>query len=266
MTIVRSLALVLLAACTSFATPADLRVVQEVELAGRTLVGVAVAPDTGSLYVLDALEGVFRLDADGLVQVAGPQTLEREGADLRPFTDLVALGDDQFAVTVRNDGLLLDATEQTTKQHFCYLPGSDLEMFDTGMKAQPVVSQLTHAIAWDPVDDVLFAQPQTFLDASLESAQIGTYDRTAGGQPEGWFDLRRDDVAATGMIWDTDHLVLAQGGRLSTYRLGDDRPMPYADLSDWLGQPSIEGMALTADDHLVVVTWTGLKVFADWRP
>jgi hypothetical protein len=261
MSIVRAVLPLFLAACSAFPTPEGLAIVEQTRIPDHMIVGVAVSPETGAIHVLDAWDGVYAVEDGTLKLVASPTVLERDGEDLRPFTDLVSLGDDQFAVTVRNDGLLLDLAAQTTRQHFCYLPGSDLDW-----EPQQPVSQLTHAVAYDPVSDVIFAQPQTFVGRSLDSAQVGIYDRTAGGQPEGWFELRRDDVAATGMIWDATRLVLAEGSRLSTYSLGDDRPEPFADLSDALGDATIEGMAVDARDRLVVVTRDQLVVLADWRP
>ena len=251
-----ALAVVPLVAC-GVPEPADLQVTDTVDMSGRSLVGVAVQPN-GRLAVLDAMEGVFELDGDALVSIASPQTLQRDGFDLRPYTDIVAMDDGIFAVTVENDGLRLDVENQVTTQHFCYLPGE--------MELEPERSQLTHAVGYDPELDVLFAQPQTYFAGEVTSAEVGTYSGAGGGQPEGWFELKREDVRSGGMVWDADRLLLVDASNvLHTYTLGDDRPVPYVDLGE-LNLGVIEGMALRPDGSLVVVDAENLFILEGWRP
>ncbi len=241
--------------------PADLQVTRDLSMSERTLVGVAVQPD-GRIAVLDENEGVYTVDLEAAewTRVAGPQVLMRDGVDLRPYTDIVAMDDGVFAVTVENDGLRLDVETQTTTQHFCYLPGEELGEVD------PQQSQLTHAVGYDPELDVLFAQPQTFFGGVLESAEVGTYSGTAGGQPEGWFELKHEDFRAGGMVWDGDRLLMADAQNvLHSYTLGDDKPVPYVDLAA-LDLGTIEGMALRPDGTLVLVDTDQLVEVTGWRP
>lgn len=249
-----------LAAC-AVPEPADLQVTRDTTLSERNLVGVAVQP-SGRIAVLDANEGVFEEAPDSAtwVQVAGPQTLMRDGVDLRPYTDIVSMEEGVFAVTVENDGLRLDVPNGTTTQHFCYLPGEELGELD------PQQSQLTHAVGYDPELDVLFAQPQSFFGGVLESAEVGTYSGTAGGQPEGWFELKHEDFRAGGMVWDHDRLLMADATNLlHSYTLGDEKPVPYVDLGA-LDLGTIEGMALRPDGTLVLVDTDQLVEVTGWRP
>lgn len=248
-----------LAAC-GVPQPADLEVVRDVQLSeGHSIVGVTVQPN-GTVAVLDAEDGVFELDGDALVQVASPETLQRDGADLRPYTDIVAMDDGIFAVTVLNDGLRLDVETQTTTQHFCYLPGGE----DGLIEAER--SQLTHAVGYDPENDVLFAQPQSFLGNELTGAEVGTYNGQFGGQPEGWFELKREEFKAGGMVWDGNRLLMADADNvLHSYTLGDHKPVPYVDLGG-LDLGVIQGMSLGADGTLLVVDSNDLVELQGWRP
>ena len=251
-------------ACTESApTPRDAVFVSEIDLSadGSALsaVGVTVEPSSGAVVVLDPDLGLYRLGIDGPESIADAAALRRDGVDLRPFTDTVALEDGQFVVTVQNDGLLHDVAKGTTTQHFCYLPGGMVD------ERQEVVSQLTHGVAYDPMARKLFAQPQTFVDGELDSAQVGSYGAVVGGQPETWSTLRKADFAATGMVWDADQLLLARDGMLYTYTLGDDRPVAFANLRP-LGIDDVQGLALRADDTLVLAESGRVLELTDWRP
>ena len=261
-----ALSLFLLTAVACTPKPQDAQLVVDTSLAdsfeNMDLVGVAVDPDTGAVSVLDANEGLFRLEDGDLIQTASPETLQRDGEDLRPYTDVVAMGGGEFAVTVRNDGLLLNVPEQVTTQHFCYLPGSEV---DEGFEGVTERSQLTHAVAYDAEGDVLFAQPQTFDGVDVVGAQVGTYAGLEGGQPESWFEFKKEDISATAMAWDGDRLLMAMGTELYSYTLGDDKPRRYVDLSE-LGLGGISGMAIRPDDTLVVVRKQSIQEVTGWRP
>jgi hypothetical protein len=222
-------------------------------------VGLTVVPASGAIAVLHDQGGLFELVDGELVSIADPTALERDGADLRPYTDVVAMGDGLFAVTVKNDGLLLDVDAGVTTQHFCYLPGEELE-------SDPVREELTHSVAYDAETDTLLAQPQTWVDGVLTSAQVGTYSGRRGGQPEGWFTLKDERFAAHAMVSDGPRTVkLARGGVLYTYDYGDRKPEPFADLTG-LGVMDIEGMAVRDDDTLVVVDGGRVLEITGWRP
>ena len=69
---------------------------------------------TGQRYVLDANAGIFEILEDGTaVLVRSNQAFPiPDVAPISAWTDFVALGDDQFAVTARSDGYLLDLDDE----------------------------------------------------------------------------------------------------------------------------------------------------------
>lgn len=209
-------------------------------------VGVAISPD-GQRFVFDEARGLFRLDGDRAVSVVPMSAMPDPGPAVRirpPFTDLVALATDVFALTAIGDGYLLDTSAMTLKQHFCYEPGE--------FPVEELV-QRTDALAYDVATDRLYAQPvTTTLDGELRSSQVAAYDRASGIDIE--WRVTEDDIAATGMIWLSEvGLVLGQGSRLSRFDMGTGQAILIADLAQ-LEVRSIDGLALdTATNALVVV-------------
>ncbi|CAN5923693.1 hypothetical protein BH11MYX3_BH11MYX3_00090 [soil metagenome] len=209
-------------------------------------VGLAIAPD-GQRYVFEESRGLYRLDGDHAVPVVSMSSLPSPDKPITlPFTDLVALGPNLFALTAIGDGFLLDIQQQTLRQHFCYLPGD-------GGGAPVSLTQRTDAIAYDAERGLLFAQPITYDAAgTFQYSQVATYDRTTGADTE-WHQAD-NDVAATGMLALPDgRLVLGQSSQLTVYDRATDQSTALDDLHRF-GVRSIDGLAIDpAAGTLVVV-------------
>jgi hypothetical protein len=204
-------------------------------------VGIAVAPD-GRRYVFDEQRGLYRLDGDAAVAVVPMAQLPDPGVEIRPpFTDLVALAPDVFAITAIGDGFLLDSSALTLTQHFCYEPGG----IGDGL------TQRTDALAYDAVLDRIYAQPRTFDGDTITGSQIGGYERASGFDVE-WHPLDRD-VAAGGMVvMPGVGLVLGEGDRLDRYDLATDEVDRLDDLGRF-GVGSIQGLAVDAAASTLLV-------------
>ncbi len=216
----------------AFRTPEDLKPV-----------GLAIAPD-GQRFVFDEGRGLFRLDGDQAIPVVAMTSLPPSDQPVKlPFTDLVALGTNLFALTAIGDGFVLDTQAMTLHQHFCYVPT------DTPMS----LTQRTDAIGYDATRGLLFAQPVTY-DAvgTFQYSQVATYERSTGKDIE-WRHAA-DNVAATGMLARADGtLVLGQGSKLTAFDRATDQATALDDL-DRFGVRSIDGLAIDpAAGTLVVV-------------
>ncbi len=209
-------------------------------------VGIAIAPD-GKRYVFEEARGLYRLDGDNAVPVVSMSNLPRADEPYTlPFTDLVALGPNQFALTAIGDGFVLDIQALTLQQHFCYLPGE-------GGGTPVSITQRTDAIGYDAARNLLFAQPVTYDAAgTFQYSQVAVYSRTTGTDLE-WHQAG-NEVAATGMVVRADgSLVLGQGSKLSGYDRTTDTSTALDDLHRF-GVRSIDGLAIDeAAGTLVVV-------------
>jgi len=213
------------------------------------VVGVTVDPRTGQRYVLDQFEGIFELADDGsatllrsIAQLPVPVVLPRS-----LWTDFVAMGEGRFALTALSDGYLLDLTEDTMVEYFCYEPGD----------MPPEQQQLTHSVTFDVERGLLYAQPITFEEGSFDapltlSSSIGGYS-LEGGQPISWFDVPDADFLARGAAVDTDGtLILGRDNELHRF---DPQGNGELTLLGALADVSlIEGLAVDAGrDQLLVV-------------
>lgn len=234
-------------------------------LTSPTPAGVTVDRDSGEWIVLESQQGLFAERDGTLVPIADDGALQRDGIDMRPFTDVVSLGGGRYSVTVANDGLLHDLTTGETTQHFCYVPGGmpiDLIDNDAGN------GQVTWGVAFDADAGLLFAQPRSFEDSVAIGAHIGSYDVTDGGQPQQWFDLDDIEFSARGMVWHDGQLLLGSGSMLYTYTMGDAAPVPYTDLASF-GVEDLQGLAIGPDDTLVVIDDDApvtVRQIAGWQP
>jgi hypothetical protein len=208
-------------------------------------VGLAIAPD-GARFVFEETAGLYRLDGDLAVEVVPMSAMPDPGptAPLKlPFTDLVAMAPNVFALTAIGDGYLLDTSAMTLQQHFCYLPdGTPVSLM-----------QRTDAITFDVASQKLYAQPVTYDAAGVfQYAQVAEYDRTTG-EDLAWYGVS-DDVAATGMIMLPGvGLVLGQGSKLTRFDTASSQSVPLEDLERF-GVRSIDGLAIdSAANTLVVV-------------
>jgi len=180
------------------------------------VIGVTLDPETGQRYVLDANAGIFEILADGAATLvrANDTFPTPDVAPQSAWTDFVALGGGQFAVTARSDGYLLDLGADTMTEYFCYEPGF----------MEPELEQLTHGVAFDADASLIYAQPATY-DVSGESgpvdeaifSSIGAYS-IDGGQPVAWFDIPDTDYLAGGLGVDLDGtLLLGYGNELHRF-------------------------------------------------
>ena len=207
-------------------------------------VGIAVAPD-GQRFVFEETRGLYRLEGDRAVVVVPMSAMPDPGptAPLQlPFTDLVAIAPNVFAITAIGDGYLLNTAAMTLQPHFCYVPDGLPSTF----------TQRTDAIAYDAVLDRLYAQPITYDEGNVvQFAEVAGYE-LATGQDIEWHTTR-PDVAATAMISIPGvGLVLGQGAVLSRFDLETNEATPLDDLSRF-GVHSIDGLAIDAATGALVV-------------
>lgn len=253
-------------ACSPHDLPASAEVTERVDLgealriAAPEVVGVTIDPDSGEILVLDAWEGLLRLDGSAVADPAHLITAS-DGMDRRPYTDAAALGGGLFAVTVRSDGLLFDAGTGVTVQHFCYEPAYEGDWEDN--------YQLTASLAYDPAADLLYAQPQTLgtADDAPISADVAQFD-AANGVPLDWMPLRDRKFLAGALAIDASgDLFLGHEGRVHSYAFGDEEAEVLFDLGA-LDVGRIDGLAIdAATDDLWIVDGADQELIAisDWR-
>ncbi len=198
-------------------------------------VGLAIAPD-GKRYIFEETAGLYRLDGDVAVAVVPMSAMPDPGptAPLKlPFTDLVAIGPNTFAMTAIGDGYILDTSAMTLVQRFCYLPD----------ETPRSLTQRTDGIAYDAAAGKLYAQPVTYDAAGVfQYAQVAGYELASGNDVE-WYTAGTD-VAATAMLVMPDvGLVLGQGSRLTRFERHLGESILLDDLERF-GVRSIDGLAI----------------------
>ena len=206
-------------------------------------VGLAIAPD-GQRFVFEEAAGLYRLEGDRAVLVVPMSGMPDPGptAPVKlPFTDLVAVAPNVFAITAIGDGYLLDTAAMTLRPHFCYVP-------DDG---PTTLSRRTDAIAYDAVHERLYAQPNTYDADVLQYTELASYERASGNQI-GWYPTPTDMVV-TGMVSIPEvGLVLGHGSRLSRFDPATYETILLDDL-DRFGVRSIDGLAVDAAAGALVV-------------
>lgn len=217
-------------------------------------VGVSVDPSTGETVVLNAREGLFTLDAEGLHEVASLDDLlgSAEVPPVSDFTDVAALGGGVYALTALSDGFLFDG--ETLRQHFCYEPGFvGEEPGPDPVPTSPTDKQLTLSLEYLPERGQLIAQPRTFDEATgeLMAAHVATFDLETGVE-QGWFDLGAPDLLAGGLTTLEDNSVLLGAGtRLLRFDTGARELTELADLGAHVRD--IAGLARGDDGAIWVV-------------
>lgn len=195
-------------------------------------VGIAIDP-AGDRLVLDQDAGLYRVTPDGrATRVRALSELPDPGVPIRPpYTDLVALGDGQYALTAIGDGFLLDLGADTMRQYFCYEPGG----FPDDQE------QRTGAVGYDAATGKLYAQPRTFdLEGALLRNEVASYDRVTG-RDETWRALPMD-LDAGGLYAPGDGgLILGAGTRLYRYTYADFSLTEVDDLARF-GVGAIAGL------------------------
>ena len=215
------------------------------------VIGVTVDATTGQRYVLDANAGIFEILDDGTADlVRSNQGFPiPDVAPVSAWTDFVALGDDQFAVTARNDGYLLDLDDDLMTEYFCYVPDMMEQEFE----------QLTHGLTLDHQAGLLYAQPATYDMSGMSgpvdepiAASIGAYSLD-GGQPVAWFDIPDIEFLAGGMAVDLDgSLLLGRGNELHRFVLEGEGRLEGIGVLEGIGR--IDGMAVDSEaEELLLV-------------
>jgi hypothetical protein len=206
-------------------------------------VGLTLTPDTDELVLLDALQGVFVMQADRRFRrLATARELEDRAQPASTFTDIAGLGSNRFAITARSDGFLYDSDAGTIEQHFCYVPGLLGPGFD----------QLTLGVAFDPATGRILVQPvtvqgwqQTFV------SEVGTFP-ISGGVGEDWHPIQEQDYLAGGITCDSAGLLwMGRGAELHTYDLQNDT-MTFQQSLTRFGITDITGMVFDGDDLMVI--------------
>jgi hypothetical protein len=198
-----------------------------------TPTGTAVAPN-GDRFVFDAALGLYRIDGASAVEVVRMDQMPPPNVPVRPpFTDLVAISPDVFAITAIGDGFMLDVAAMTLTQRFCYVPEELPETLD----------QRTDAITYDVAQDFIFAQPRTYdVGDNLISAQMAGYQRETGAIVA-WQDVDIETNAGGMAVLPELGLVLGQGSRLTRYDMVAVRFDPVDDLARF-GISDIAGLAV----------------------
>lgn len=230
----------------------DMPSVSEVDLAEGmslpevALVGVTVNPDDNRRFVMDAAFGLYEVspsgDVDEVLRMADfpvPQV-----GIIGSFTDITALGNDQFALTATNNGFLLDLQQNTLTQHFCYLPDPSA-----------AVTQVTRSLAFDRAAGLLYAQPQTFdnVSGTVMESLVGQFDRGTG-EDLAWFSLSDPDYSAGAIALEASQvLLMGSGSEVKRYQVSTGAFTPVTDLAEH-GVSDIVGMAIdeTAGTLLVI--------------
>lgn len=110
------------------------------------------------------------------------------------------------------------------------------------------------ALAYDPQEDRLYVQPQTFTgfdDSEVVSSQVGVFDPSIS-EPLEWQTLGDRSFSAGGMaIASRERTYFGMGTRLYEY---DARAGSFQNWWDLLGVvQSIEGLALDRTTHTMLV-------------
>lgn len=210
--------------------PIDLRAA--IGAADPVLTGVAVTPG-GRRFVFDEGSGLYELHGDTAERVLARDAMPDPGQVVRaPFTDLVALDEDRFAITAIGDGYYLDLAARTMRPYFCYVPDGLPEEYD----------QRTDAVTYDDEAGLLYAQPRTFdAGGDLLASQVASYSFQTGADLD-WVNVA-GDVAAGGMVKlpGVDGLFL--GVRSGLCHLVGAAFSETIDLQS-IGVISIEGLAV----------------------
>jgi hypothetical protein len=226
---------------------------------GTILTGVSRDPIDGSIYLLDPAVGIYQLtqEAASLVFAVG-SIVPESGAVVGEFSDMTALGAGRFALTVPNEGYLLDVGAGTMWLHFCYLPSEPSPSSPTApsislsLEAQGItVRQETDALAYDIFTGTIFAQPQT-IDVStseIYGSEIANFNELTG-EPQDWLLMESTNLRAGGMALSDSELLLGVGQELRTYTRGSSTAHDVQTLA----LPEISGLSGTSFDSILAVS------------
>jgi hypothetical protein len=236
------------------------------------LVGVAVAPATGRIYVLEARAGLYEISSDAARLVFdlpasrvvagtgdGSPPIELTDVAVDPSSVGGPAGSPRFMLTAENDGFLLSLPSTTLTSHFCYFP-SMIE--DEPIQAPSISQELrargipiierTEAVAVNEQSGQIVAQPRTLrIDgAGVAGSELFVFDAT-GGQPTATRRFERTEFVAGGAAFVLEtSLVLGSGSNLYiTQGWADD----VRRIATMPGASDITGIASLPGGHLLVL-------------
>lgn len=244
------------------------------------LVGVAYAPATGRLYVLEARAGLYEITSDAarlVFDLPASRVVAGTGDGSPPIelTD-VAIDPDgggaesspRFMLTAENDGFLLSLPSTTLTSHFCYFPSMIDE--EVTPAAPPSISQelrargipiieRTEAVAVNEQSGQIVAQPRTLrIDgAGVAGSELFVFDAT-GGQPTATRRFERTEFVAGGAAFVLEtSLVLGSGSNLYiTQGWADD----VRRIATMPGASEITGIASLPSGNLLVLDGPGKRL------
>lgn len=232
-------------------------------------------PSGGDELVLD--DRAMELDArvvgitslDGVVYALSDRAVFRrvEGAwsqvwaaplGLPQLLDIVALGENRFALTTRNMGYELDLATGVLTEHFCYEPGEEIPRDPVPQQPAPTV-EVSRSVAFAPEQNLIVANPQTITDDVNQDAvfsEMAIFDRTTG-QELRFVNLRDAEFSAGGLaVLEFPALMAGEGSQLIEVDFETGNKRAFLDLAG-LDVSDIEGLAIDrAAGELLVLDGT----------
>lgn len=135
---------------------------------------------------------------------------------------IVALGGDRYAIVAPDGGYLFDASLGGSRSFFCYLPGQAEGEWPAELE------QRSRALAYDPRNDRLYAQPRTTRGRELVRNEIAQFDARTGEDLAWWPIDAELDADALAVLAD-GRLVLATRDALHAF---DPTTGLYARIAD----------------------------------
>lgn len=232
-------------------------------------------PAGGDELVLDdrAMELGARIQGitsvEGVVYALGDNTIFRrvEGEwsqvwsgepGLLELLDIVALGEDRFALTTRNMGYELDLSTGLLTEHFCYEPGEEIPRDPLPQEPTPTV-EISRSVAYAAEENLIVANPQTITDdvnARGVFSEVAIFDRESG-QELRFVNLRDAEFSAGGLVvLDFPTLIAGEGSKLVEIDFETGAKREFLGLAG-LDVSNIEGLAIDrAADELLVLDGT----------
>lgn len=237
-------------ACAPITAPDDQRLLREeapaVQSRGRLewrATGVSIDAE-GERYLWVPGQGVVHLERGGPELILPAAML---GSRQRTsFEDLAVLDARRIALIAQDEGIVVDRHSGLELSRFCYLP-DDVQWQD------PIAWQLSRALGYDPQEDRLYVQPQTFPGGgtTASTSQVGLFDPKQD-EPLEWQDLAQPTFSAGGLAVQTrERTYLGMGTRLYLY---DARAGTFGGWWDLFGTvTSIDGLAFDRLNRTLVV-------------
>jgi hypothetical protein len=233
-------------------TPADLVV-------GRTSLDEATHHQAGSFtglavdasgerLALDATHGIYRV-TDGSLRLSFESRTfaSRFPTGVVPlFEDMAVIDANRVVLIAKNDGYVFEVGSEKLLNRFCYLPGDIQDQY-------PDAWQLSRSVGYDPADQKIYAQPQTFSSAgTVIRSELGQFSPELSNPLE-WQRLGDTAYNAGGMaVASRSVIYLGQGAILNLYDASTQRFVKSWNLAE-RGIASIDGLALDNANHSLLV-------------